>query len=160
MSIKNNRGFTLIELLVVIAIIGILASVVLASLNTARAKGADAAIKANLAGMRAEAELYYDNSGSYGTVAANCVVSTSASMTGTGCGSTNITSDNNLMNALYAATSASGNTGLINVGVSPAAWAAAVPLKTNNALYQCVDASGTSKVVTTALSTNTVCPAS
>ncbi|MDZ4260226.1 MAG: type II secretion system protein, partial [Candidatus Sungbacteria bacterium] len=31
---KKNRGFTLIELLVVIAIIGVLASVVLASLNT------------------------------------------------------------------------------------------------------------------------------
>lgn len=48
MTINLKRGFTLIELLVVIAIIGILASVVLASLNTAREKGAIAAYKSEV----------------------------------------------------------------------------------------------------------------
>lgn len=58
-----KKGFTLIELLVVIAIIGILSSVVLASLNSARSKGSDAAVKSNISNMRAEAELFYDSTG-------------------------------------------------------------------------------------------------
>ena len=72
--IKNlyKRGFTLIELLVVIAIIGILASVVLASLNSARDKGTDAANKSNLNNIRAQAELVYDDAGgSYDGVCTN-----------------------------------------------------------------------------------------
>jgi len=69
--IKNKKGFTLIELLVVIAIIGILSSVVLASLNSARSKGEVAKTKAQLSQIRTQGELYYDDQ-TTGTYAGVC----------------------------------------------------------------------------------------
>lgn len=58
-------GFTLIELLVVIAIIGILSSVVLASLNSARNKGYDAKRVSDLTQLQTALELYYSTNNSY-----------------------------------------------------------------------------------------------
>lgn len=63
---KSKRGFTLIELLVVISIIGLLASIVSVSLNSARAKGRDAARVSILVQLRNAMELYAsDHNGSY-----------------------------------------------------------------------------------------------
>ncbi|OGZ06046.1 MAG: hypothetical protein A2845_01335 [Candidatus Lloydbacteria bacterium RIFCSPHIGHO2_01_FULL_49_22] len=65
-SLKNRtKGFTLIELLVVIAIIGILSSVVLASLSTARAKSRDAKRISDLGQVQLALELYFDSAQSY-----------------------------------------------------------------------------------------------
>lgn len=68
MFLKKNKikGFTLIELLVVIAIIGLLSSVVLASLNTARAKARDARRISDFEQIRNALILYAsDNNGSF-----------------------------------------------------------------------------------------------
>lgn len=62
---SKNAGFTLIELLVVIAIIGILSSVVLASLNSARAKSRDAARSAAIKQVQLALEAYFQDNGSY-----------------------------------------------------------------------------------------------
>ncbi|MBY0328857.1 prepilin-type N-terminal cleavage/methylation domain-containing protein [Patescibacteria group bacterium] len=65
MKIDSKKGFTLIELLVVIAIIGILAAVIIASLNTARGKSRDAKRLADMKQLQIALELYKNDYGSY-----------------------------------------------------------------------------------------------
>jgi prepilin-type N-terminal cleavage/methylation domain-containing protein len=62
------RGFTLIELLVVIAIIGVLSSVVLASLNTARLKARDSAVKEQVLQLRTIMNQQFADTGSYAAI--------------------------------------------------------------------------------------------
>ncbi len=62
---KSGAGFTLIELLVVIAIIGLLASVVLVSLNGARTKARDTKRMADVSQLQKALALYYDSNNQY-----------------------------------------------------------------------------------------------
>ena len=123
-----ERGFTLIELLVVIAIIGILSSVVLASLNTARTKGNYAAVKSNLSTIQTQAELVYDNNNSYG---AN---SSTDACTGT----TGMFADATVLGAIRSATSAGGTMKCNSDSTSYAIWST-----TSNATW-CIDSRGVS----------------
>jgi len=99
-----RKGFTLIELLVVIAVIGILAAVVLASLNSARSKARDVRRKSDLRQVAVALELYKD---SYDTYA---IPSTGTTGVGTGWFST--------YGAPYTKSVAQG---LVDAGLMPAA---------------------------------------
>ena len=65
MKNQTKKGFTLIELLVVISIIGLLASIVLVSLGSARAKSRDAKRISDMRQMSTALELYFNDYGGY-----------------------------------------------------------------------------------------------
>lgn len=79
--INRKKGFTLIELLVVIAIIGILSSVVLASLNSARQKSRDARRISDMKQVQLALELYFDSANGYITETTPVAVSSLSELT-------------------------------------------------------------------------------
>lgn len=63
--VKAKKGFTLIELLVVVAIIGLLATLAIISLGTARSKARDAKRLADIKSVQSALELYNNENAAY-----------------------------------------------------------------------------------------------
>jgi len=139
---KKKKGFTLIELLVVIAIIGILSTIVLVSVNSARNKAKDATIKGSMETLRAAAELNYDDQGDYDDVC------TSGSLLSSGGDFGRVKTAVELQSgvAVYCADA-----------TSPAqTYAAYARLVADAGKWFCVDSTGNAKVGTA--STGAACP--
>ena len=139
---KLQKGFTLIELLVVIAIIGILSSIVLASLSSARSKGEDAAIQSTISNMRAQSELYYSNNTSYSATnvgEADCSTGTIGNIFGTSTVGTLKTLTSDLITKAGGAV----NT---RCTASSTGWVVAAQLKSDSTKIFCADSNGTAKI--------------
>jgi len=128
---KQKKGFTLIELLVVVGIIGVLSGIVLVSINGARNKGKNGAIKAEMAQLRSAGELYTED---HNTFTGWCL-------------------DSEMTKISQGAISAGGTA--FDCDDSSGEWAAKINLVGSGSW--CVDANGTSKSGTKGASA-TVCP--
>jgi len=130
-----NRGFTLIELLVVIAIIGILASIVLVSLNSARQKGKDTRIISDVKEIQTQIETEASSGGLYQTGATLCVAANVAAVGG------DITPNASSVNCNQLSSDATANGGSTKIRTDTAAPTTGFKAY---AVYSALNSAGTS----------------
>lgn len=167
----KNNGFTLIELLVVIAVIGVLASVVMLSLSTARTKSGDGGTRKQIMEARSQAEIFFLNNNNRYVNASNvsmCDPSITAyrvnPMLVKIAGTSRTTVSTALATAQAASNAGNLTTTLANgtvchVAANGSAYAISTRLIGAAAQYLCVDSANKNRVTATPLAANaTTCP--
>ncbi len=125
----NSKGFSMIEILVVLAVIGLLTSVALAAMRTARNKGSDATVMKELNGIRTQAQIYFDLNRTYGNSGTSC--SNSGSMF----------EDTTIVRQMLHAVNTSGQVGVCANDAN--SWVISVPLPGGGSW--CVDSKNNGK---------------
>jgi type IV pilus assembly protein PilE len=126
----SQHGFTLVELLITIAIIGILAMVVLTSLNDARIQGINAKIETEMDAIAKRAEVEHIQSLTYDSV----------------CGSNGISQSPDILRSITSINTFASSTLICNSQTT--SYAISVPINTT---HWCIDSLGTKKEIPDAL---------